>query len=640
MNSQPVAVESDSRKENKPEKQVDTAEETSAQTLAHKADDIAADISKHNHVDKRIDTLQDKQPDNDSAESEPNTVELCDRLTSLAHGLRGAASPEYITQAVETLAGGPAASNKHLTVVIGEKGRGKTTLVNRLLGASVLPIGSRSYYRTSVTLRSAAQWQIVDKNNVISSTSLPIAPELPLQAVQGPSPILDSTTLVDTPPLNEVDLDFEQRVVAELVNADAFLICVAANQLLSQNERDLIRERLLPLLGGDGALVVTHTDSLETEEDRTDIESRTRRFAGTKLKALFLPADTAAEPTDVVSFIRQSSQKHLSEQTVRWRKKVQALLRGIEQDLAVDADKQAPPPDEPSKEKRLESLMRIVQSEHALALTEAESWLREQLSSIRMNLSTHVANWTPEYAKHEGVSEVHARVQSVLRNAVRLYVSTLEKSLASGVPRSVQLASQNTATDAANIDNSVQVLQGPDASRIKEERVLHSSNVWFPVFPPVAPIPPIKDLVLPLVTVASVGLLVLAPGAITVPLAAAGLYTAHRIKKNRDEIRNKEERSEIADSLSRWIATEEPNWIEQMRKAVEPVLTGIRSKLTQIVEAAPTHRSVPKQQQLLAQTRACLELAVVKSTETVAATMAQITESTSAGSTSDASTEK
>lgn len=503
-------------------------------------------------------------------------------LHELSSALRTSGTPQFLIDALEALARGPG-SERHLTVVIGEKSRGKTTLVNRLLGAAVLPTG-RLGYRSSLFLRGGEAWRIETGEGAEQAATLPLAPGLQLRGVQGPAPLLRLTTLLDTPSLNEIEVGFEERVVAELVPADAFLICVAANQLLTQQERDLIRHRLLPLLGGDGALVVTHTDKVETDEDWRALQTRARRFGGERLQTLFLPRDPEAAPAEVLGFIERSAERHQRRQATAWRQKSVALLRGIEQELAAEVASDAPPAAAPSPEERLLSLRRILQAEHALALAEAEAVMRQRLADLRLGLAERIARWTPDHAQHEGVAELAADIQTALRDATQLYVSTLGRSLSNGAPRSLQLAAEQIRAPSAALGEAESALSTPEPVSVTKER----------------------KLLIPTLAIAGVGLLFL-PGAAPVA-AVSALFMSHQLRRQRELAFAQQVRTNAHETLSTWIADSEPQLLGHMRQAVRPVLAGLLDRVERIVATSPAPARSARQE-TLSLARRCLALA-------------------------------
>lgn len=508
---------------------------------------------------------------------------LQERLVELSRLLGETGTPEYLTKAIDILARGPNAAGGHLTAIIGEKGRGKTTLINRLLGSHVLPTG-RNGYRTSVVVQVAPEWSVMEASEIAVPTNLPVASGLALDRVQGPAAVLGSTTLLDTPPLNEVGLDFEERVVADLLHADAFLICVAANQLLSQNERDLIRQRLLPLLSGEGALVVTHTDAIETDSDWKDVSSRAQRFAGNKLGVLFLPADRKQAPMDVLRFIGESAERRLTQRSSLWRRKVIALVSGIAEELEVGMGHVQPLVEVlPSREERLEGLIGLLESEQRLALAEAEASLRESLSELRMALSERAAHWSPDYAQYEGVSEISADVEAACRDAVQRYVSTLEASLTSHVPRSLQVAAEGLSVLA------------PSPSDLSVDR---------------SPPPPVavalgRDKRVLVLRWAGAGLL-LATGPLALAAGAGALVISHRWMQQQDAAFSEQVKVSVVEALAGWITTAELQIVEQLRKETAPVLTSLTARVEAIVDAAPPPLPVSSGGAILAKVRECL----------------------------------
>ena len=547
--------------------------------------------------------------------------DLCAGLGALAAALRGLQTPEYIVKALDTLAHGPDAEASHVTAVVGEKGRGKTSLVNRLLCANVLPT-ARNGYENPLRLRWADTWMIVDASDGKADTEIPIPSrqrsvdsddsaheedcagavvlpsDPPIVAVHGPSRVLKFTTLLDTPALNDVALDYEERVVAELVHADCFLICLSASQMLSQNERETIRHRLLPFLGGDGALVVTHMDLLDdesvTDDDRHSIRSRADRFGvATKLPVFFLPSDRAATPSSLVDFVEVSAKRHLHDRTSLWRRKVAVLLGGIERSLVdiVDAelDGQSTLATQPSNQERLRELAGLVDSEHSLALSEAESTLRQSLASIRMGLRDLTATWTPDYAQGEGLSMVAAEAQRALADAIRRYLDALQQSLTASVPRSVKLAAEKISRMAQDVGSAcVRTGAGPGKLNVAQ--------------PPKSVVPMV------LAATAFLALAVYPPAFLVAAASAAAI--SHIQRRTREEAFVRNVRSSAADTLSRWLAEDEPRLVEQLCEAVKPVRAALHARIEEAVMAIPPPSvRVPQHAVVLEKTRACLALA-------------------------------
>ena len=518
--------------------------------------------------------------------SNPESEELVHQLSALSGALRDAGTPAFISQAIDALAAGPNAK-PHRTVIIGELGRGKTTLVNRLLGTRLLPTAGLGY-KVPVLLTHGEAWQLTLVDGTVIHTIPPIEAGLNLQGVAGPAPMLLATDLLDTPALNEIDLDFEERVVAELVQADTFLICLAAHQMLSQKERDLIRNRILPLLGGDGALVVTHTDFLVSDEDRQNIRLRATRFASNKLKAIFLPEDQAAPPSEVIAFIEQSAGKQSLARHTVWSRKVTALVGGIVAELASFQEHEPSEAMEPTHEETLQALTRLIESEHALALLEAESILKERLGGLRLGLPERVAKWTPDYAQHEGVAEVAADLQSILRHSTHAYLSGLEESLTSGMPRSIQLAAEKVGSLAPDLGDSGASLPGPSKQDAVNKR----------------------DLKVPLLSIAGVAGLLLAP-IVVVPAAVGALFLSHFLREQRDEAFLKQVRENCIGSLSSWVEKSESVLTEHLREATKPIPQGLISRVENILDSsAPIHKP-SAQQEILALANHCLALADV-----------------------------
>jgi len=88
----------------------------------------------------------------------------------------------------------------------------------------------------------------------------------------------EAIRIVDTPGLNDADEAFEDQVMACVLRADAVVVCLSAAQLLSAEERQTLRDRVLPLAPGRCALVVTHMDAVTNPADEAELATRLARF--------------------------------------------------------------------------------------------------------------------------------------------------------------------------------------------------------------------------------------------------------------------------------------------------------------------------------------------------------------------------
>jgi hypothetical protein len=383
--------------------------------------------------------------------------------------------------------------------------------------------------------------------------------------------------------LNEVGLDFEERLLSELVHADAFLICIASNQMLSQSERDLIRQRLLPLLGGEGALVVTHTDLINTQEDWDNILGRATRFAGNRLAVLCLPQDPSAPPTEVLNFLARSEERRGTESTQAWRRKVAALLRGINQSLDSDMPVEAVPVSETDRAGRLSSLKRLIESEHNLAISEAVALLRQQLEELRSGLTSRVSRWSPEYAQHEGATEIAAEVQSIMQAAAHCYVSNLEQSLTSSAPRSIQLAAEGLHEIAPSL-GSIAIQPANVEPQRKQE-------------PPV-----------PALAKTGIGMFLLSSRAGLIACTVA-LMCYRKLRQTDEASFKRQVALDAAKTLSEWVSSMESSAVDQLNQSTRQIANDLGSRLESAIWAGEPATSIPPGTDLKGEIERCLNLA-------------------------------
>jgi small GTP-binding protein len=165
-------------------------------------------------------------------------------------------------------------------VVLGEYKRGKSTLINALLGAEVLPMGVVPLTSIVTEVRhrteSRATIEFLDgRSDSIGVDDLPAyvtEPENPRNekgvrraVVHDPAPLLaEGVTILDTPGVGSVFEHNTELTYESLEESDAVIIVLAADQPLSAEERELLRalsgitERIL--------FVVNRADVLDEED--------------------------------------------------------------------------------------------------------------------------------------------------------------------------------------------------------------------------------------------------------------------------------------------------------------------------------------------------------------------------------------
>ena len=167
-------------------------------------------------------------------------------------------------------------------VVVGDFKRGKSTLINALLGENIVPT---SVTPETVTINrllysDAPSTVAVLKNKrrvSLSQEELPrealeeLIRQLPAEIdhidIYRSNELLKELTLVDTPGIGDLMEEFDQQVAEYLVNADAVIYVISARSPLSASEQTFLSSAVMPQSFSRVFLVVNMTDTLETEEN-------------------------------------------------------------------------------------------------------------------------------------------------------------------------------------------------------------------------------------------------------------------------------------------------------------------------------------------------------------------------------------
>lgn len=171
---------------------------------------------------------------------------------------------------------------RFVVVVLGEFNHGKSTFINALLGAPVLPTGitpttavlSHLSYgprraatlvgedgaRRNVDAAALADWLTVEGEGAGKASVHHVELTEPLPLLQ------NQLTLVDTPGVNDINEQRAEITYGYLPRADAAVFLLDATQILTASERQFLEERILRSTRDRLLFVVAKTDLLSEPE--------------------------------------------------------------------------------------------------------------------------------------------------------------------------------------------------------------------------------------------------------------------------------------------------------------------------------------------------------------------------------------
>lgn len=442
----------------------------------------------------------------------PSPERLLDRLGRIATAADALGLGLDATALVEALGARTAAARPEI-VLVGEKQRGKTTVAGKLA------------------------------------------------AVLG-----GEVALADTPGLNDADAAFEDEVMPAVLRADAVLAVVSAAQLLSAEERSLLRDRVLPMAPGRTALVVTHLDALETDADRADLVGRLERFVARSgrgdLAVFHMPADlAAAAPEGLVAWVRAAALAARAEDQGAWDAKAAALLDvldGAAASAPADAGSWTPPGDDDRAAVRA-----AIQREHGLALQAAEAHAAGRLAALRQEVPARVARLTPAALAREGVAGLTGDVQRVAREAAGIYLAAFERGLVAraGLPDHAAGALRPDGDGlAAGVDGMAGVRVDARAPR---------------------------NYVTIGLTVVGTGFALFGGGVAGLLVGGVTIAAAHVVRVQTDEAFRQRLREDATAAIDAWLGGAERGIAERLREGAEPVRAAIAAQAEAALDRPP-----------------------------------------------------
>lgn len=165
-------------------------------------------------------------------------------------------------------------------VVVGEFNHGKTTFVNALLGAAVLPTGVTPTTATIHHLRHAAEPSAKVVMEGGEERPIPfdgvrafvVGGENPVDKVSHlevsyPAPLLEERiVLVDTPGVNDLSLQRADITYSYIPQSDAVLFLLDAGQILKESERAFLQDKVIGQSRDKIIFVITKWDILADDE--------------------------------------------------------------------------------------------------------------------------------------------------------------------------------------------------------------------------------------------------------------------------------------------------------------------------------------------------------------------------------------
>lgn len=174
-------------------------------------------------------------------------------------------------------------------VVIGEFKRGKSTLVNALLGARVVSadvtpetvfvqeISFGPERRVTAVLEDGGRVDLgadVATREALEGLEERLPGSLASLCIQDASPFLDGVTITDTPGTGDLMWRFDERVQGYLPRADAILYVISALSPLSESERTFLTMTLRPMELSKVVFVVNMVDGMRSEADVERVSNR------------------------------------------------------------------------------------------------------------------------------------------------------------------------------------------------------------------------------------------------------------------------------------------------------------------------------------------------------------------------------
>ena len=136
-------------------------------------------------------------------------------------------------------------------------------------------------------------------------------------------------TVDDPPPMNPADPGFA-RTLEVVLDADVLIVVLTATQLLSGTERSTLLEQVFPRAVGPVAIATTRMDAVETEEDQADLDRRLARFVAQVGHTIPTFGVRRGAVGGLAAWLTDAVTAAPAEARGRWARRVLVALQGVE----------------------------------------------------------------------------------------------------------------------------------------------------------------------------------------------------------------------------------------------------------------------------------------------------------------------
>lgn len=304
-------------------------------------------------------------------------------------------------------------------VVLGEFNHGKTTFVNALLGASVLPMGvtpttaviHRIQYGTEQVAKAFGEDGLVKAVPFEALGDYEVDGKALADAVQHldvyfPADFLkDGVVLVDTPGVNDLNEARAEITYGYIPRSDAILFLLDAGQILKESERQFVANKLLAQSRDKVIFIVNKMDLLD-EEERQEALAYARMNLGKLIEEpkLFgisaeraLEGDRAGSGMDSLveeleRFLKDERGRVLLDNALDAGIRTAATLR-----TGIEIQKRALAMEHGELERRLQALENDLETS-AERMAERKARIRESLAAVKALVRADVEGFARRFA--------------------------------------------------------------------------------------------------------------------------------------------------------------------------------------------------------------------------------------------------